>query len=188
MRKDWQMTVLLWVLVALGVWYVVGREQDAKMKALTAKTDTARVVFDTARTVLFQTRYVSRAASKKEREAQVALTARLALLEDSVASYRAIAADGTATVDTLRDALIRASDQLDTLRGLSLAYTQTVDSLKAAYGEERRAASVALEKAETVIVMQDSLIQRLRLNTAGPKIAKAFAVGVGVGIVAALLR
>ncbi len=57
------MTVLLWVLVVLGVWYMAGRGQDAKMKALAAKADTARVALDTARTVVIQTQYKTKAGS-----------------------------------------------------------------------------------------------------------------------------
>ena len=182
------MTVLLGMLVVLGVWYVAGREQDAKLKALSAKTDTARVSFDTARTVVVQTQYKTKAASKREREAQVALTARLALLEDSITTYRSIAADGTATLDTLREALVRATDQLDTLKGISQAYVVSVDSLKAAYGEERRAGVVALAKAEAVIRMQDSVIQRLQRPLPQTQTVKIFAAGIGVGIVIALLR
>lgn len=182
------MTVLLWVLVVLGVWYMAGRGQDAKMKALAAKADTARVAFDTARTVVLQTQYKTKAASKREREAQMALTARLALLEDSIATYRAVAADGTATLDTLREALVRATDQLDTLKGISQAYVVSVDSLKAAYGEERRAWTVALEKAQLTIVTQDSLIQRLKAPRLSSGVVKSFIAGIGVGIVMALAK
>jgi hypothetical protein len=182
------MTVFLWVLVALGVWYVAGREQDAKMKALLAKADTARVAFDTARTVVIQTQYKTKAASKREREAQMVLTARLALLEDSIATYRAVAADGTSTADTLREALVRATDQLDTLKGMAIAYSVSVDSLKAAYAEERRAAIVALTKADAVIRMQDSVIYRLQRPLPRTQTVKVFAAGIGIGIAIAVLR
>lgn len=182
------MTVLLWILVALGVWYVAGREQDAKMKALRVKVDTARVAFDTARTVVLQTQYKTKAVSKREREAKMALTARLEALSDSVAYFREVVADGTVTVDTLRAALAKAADQLDTLRGISLAYTQTVDSLRDAYAEERLAAGQALEKAELTIATQDTLIQRLRAPVLGGRTVKAFLAGVGVGIIIVLAR
>ena len=182
------MTVLLWVLVVLGVWYVAGREQDAKMKALTAKADTARVAFDTARTVVLQTQYRTKAASKREREAQVALTARLALLEDSIATYRAVAADGTATLDTLREALVRATDQLYTLKGISQAYVVSVDSLKAAYGEERRAWAVALNRAEAALTMQDSVIHALQRPVPRKRVLQSFVVGVGVGVLLVLAK
>ena len=182
------MTVLLWVLVVLGVWYMAGRGQDAKMKALGAKADTARVAFDTARTVVLQTQYKTKAASKRERETQMALTARLALLEDSIATYRTVAADGTATLDTLREALVRATDQLDTLKGMAQAYVVSVDSLKAAYGEERRAATVALEKAQVVIATQDTLIQRLKAPRLNSTAVKSFLAGIGVGIVIVLAK
>jgi hypothetical protein len=182
------MTVALWALVAMGVWWIASREQDAKMKMLQAKTDVARVVFDTARTVAIQTRYVSRAASKREREAQMALTARLEALSDSVAEYREIVADGTVTADTLRAALAKAADQLDTLRGISLAYTQAVDSLKAAYAEERRAATVALEKAEGVIALQDTMLKEQRFGRFNRATVQAVAIGFGIGLIAGLLR
>jgi len=182
------MTVLLWVLVALGVWYVAGREQDAKMKALAAKADTARVALDTARTVVIQTQYKTKAVSKREREAQMALTARLALLDDSIATYRAVAADGTATADTLREALVRATNQLDTLKGISQAYVVTVDSLRSAYAEERRASAVALEKAEAVIAVQDTLLLHQRPALLHRRVLQAFGVGVVTGIVLVLAR
>lgn len=182
------MTVFLWVLVVLGVWYVAGREQDAKMKALGAKADTARVAFDTAVTVVMQTRAKSREAGRNEREAQMALTARLALLEDSITTYRAIAADGTATVDTLREALVRATEQLDTLKGIAQAYVVSVDSLRSAYAEERRAATIALEKAELTIVAQDSLIRRLKAPRLSNTAVRSFLVGVGVGVLLVLAK
>jgi len=150
------MTVLLWVLVAMGVWWLAMRDADQKLKALSIRVDTSRVAFDTARTVVLQTQYKTKAVSKREREAQMALTARLALLDDSIATYRAVAADGTATADTLREALVRATNQLDTLKGISQAYVVTVDSLRSAYAEERRASAVALEKAEAVIAVQET--------------------------------
>ena len=188
MRKDWPMTVLLWVLVVLGVWWVAGREQDAKLKALSIRVDTARVAFDTAKTVVLQTQYKTKAVSKREREAKMALMARLEALSDSVAEYREIVADGTVTADTLRAALAKAADQLDTLRGISLAYTQAVDSLKAAYAEERRAATVALEKAEGVIALQDTMLKEQRFGRFNRATVQAVAIGFGISLIAGLLR
>ena len=182
------MTVLLWILVALGVWYVVGREQDAKMKALSIRVDTARVAFDTARTVVLQTQYKTKAVSKREREAKMALTARLEALSDSVAYFREVVADGTVTADTLRAALAKAADQLDTLRGISLAYTQTVDSLRDAYAEERLASGQALAKAESLIALQDSLIQAKRPRGLHRHVLTSFVAGVGVGLIIVLAR
>ena len=118
----------------------------------------------------------------------MALTARLALLEDSITTYRSIAADGTATLDTLREALVRATDQLDTLKGMAIAYSVSVDSLKAAYAEERRAAIVALTKADAVIRMQDSVIYRLQRPLPRTQTVKVFAAGIGIGIAIAVLR
>lgn len=182
------MTVLLWILVALGVWYVVGREQDAKMKALSIRVDTARVAFDTARTVVLQTQYKTKAVSKREREAKMALTARLEALSDSVAYFREVAADGTVTADTLRAALAKAADQLDTLRGISLAYTQTVDSLRDAYAEERLAAGQALAKAEALIALQDTMLKEQRVGRFNKATIKSFVAGIGVGIIIVLAR
>ena len=182
------MTVLLWILVALGVWWVAGREQDAKMKALSIRVDTARVAFDTARTVVIQTQYKTKAVSKREREAQMALTARLEALSDSVAYFRSVVADGTVTADTLRAALAKAADQLDTLKGISLAYTQAVDSLRDAYAEERLAAGTALAKAEALVALQDSLIKAQRPKRFSRTTLQAFGLGVGAGILLVLAR
>lgn len=188
MRREWPMTVLLWVLVAMGIWYAVGKEQDAKLKALGAKADTARVAFDTSVTVVMQTRAKSREAGRKEREAQVALTARLALLEDSIAAYRAVAADGTATADTLRTALVQATDQLAIMHTIAVAYVVAVDSLKAAYAEERRATTVALDKAEAALTMQDSVIHELQRPVPRKRLLQSFAIGVGVGVLLVLAK
>jgi len=182
------MTVLLWLLVALGVWYVAGREQDAKMKALRVKVDTARVAFDTARTVVLQTQYKTKAVSKREREAKMALTARLEALSDSVAYFREVVADGTVTADTLRAALAKAADQLDTLRGISLAYTEAVDSLRDAFAEERMAAGRALAKAEALIALQDTMLREQRVGRLGKSTLYAFGAGVGVGLLLVLAR
>ena len=182
------MTVLLWVLVAMGVWWLAMRDADQKLKALSIRVDTSRVAFDTARTVVLQTQYKTKAVSKREREAQMALTARLALLDDSIATYRAVAADGTATADTLREALVRATDQLDTLKGISQAYVVTVDSLRSAYAEERRAATIAIEKAEAVIAVQDTLLLHQRPALLHRRVLQAFGVGVVTGIVLVLAR
>ena len=179
------MTVLLWVLVAMGVWWLAMRDADQKLKALSIRVDTSRVAFDTARTVVLQTQYKTKAVSKREREAQMALTARLALLDDSIATYRAVAADGTATADTLREALVRATNQLDTLKGISQAYVVTVDSLRSAYAEERRASAVALE---AVIAVQDTLLLHQRPALLHRRVLQAFGVGVVTGIVLVLAR
>lgn len=182
------MTVLLWVLVAMGVWWLAMRDADQKLKALSIRVDTSRVAFDTARTVVLQTQYKTKAVSKREREAKMALTARLEALSDSVAYFREVVADGTVTADTLRAALAKAADQLDTLRGISLAYTQTVDSLRDAYAEERLASGQALAKAESLIALQDSLIQAKRPRGLNRRTLQAFGVGVGVGILLVLAR
>ena len=118
----------------------------------------------------------------------MALTARLALLEDSIATYRAVAADGTATLDTLREALVRATDQLDTLKGISQAYVVSVDSLKSAYGEERRAWTVALHRAEAALTMQDSVIHELQRPVPRKRLLQSFVVGVGVGVLLVLAK
>jgi len=182
------MTVLLWVLVAMGVWWLAMRDADQKLKALSIRVDTSRVALDTARTVVLQTQYKTKAVSKREREAKMALTARLEALSDSVAYFREVVADGTVTADTLRAALAKAADQLDTLRGISLAYTQTVDSLRDAYAEERLASGQALAKAESLIALQDSLIQAKRPRGLNRRTLQAFGVGVGVGILLVLAR
>lgn len=182
------MTVVLWVLVALGVWYVASQKQDAKLKALSTRVDTARVAFDTARTGVIQTHYKTKAASKREREAQMALTARLEALSDSVAYFREVVADGTVTADTLRAALAKAADQLDTLKGISLVYIQTVDSLREAHTEERLAAGQALTRAEALIALQDSLLTAQRPTRLNRTTLQAFGLGVGVGILFVLLR
>lgn len=188
MRKDWPMTVALLVLVALGVWYVAMREADKRLKALSIRVDTARVAFDTARTVVLQTQYKTKAVSKREREAKMALTARLEALSDSVAYFREVVADGTVTADTLRAALAKAADQLDTLRGVALAYTQAVDSLHDAFAEERWVAGRALEKAEALIALQDTMLKEQRVGRFTKATLTSFAVGVGVGVLLVLVR
>lgn len=182
------MTVLLWVLVVLGVWWVAHRDADQRLKALSIRVDTARVAFDTAKTVVLQTQYKTKAVSKREREAKMALTARFEALSDSVAYFREVVADGTVTADTLRAALAKAADQLDTLRGISLAYTQTVDSLRDAYAEERLAAGRALAKAEALIALQDTMLKEQRVGRLNKSTITAFVAGIGVGLVIVLAR
>lgn len=187
------MTVLLWVLVAMGVWWVAGREQDAKLKALSLRADTAQVAFDTAVTVLMQARGETRSASHRERDAVTRVRAQLKRTDDSLKALTEVLVDSAATITDLRRSLSTAIQTADTLAEVVTQYVAAVDSLKGAYALERRAATVAVERAEQTIKVQDSLIRALQtsdcrlLGRPCPSRTNVLLVGTTIGVLATLL-
>jgi hypothetical protein len=151
------------VLSALGIGYLLTHPVPRPdVLAMARQVDSLRQSADSARTMALQTQYESKAASQRERKAADRLTSQLRTMRDSLAHLRDLPLDTTASADTLRIALAVALATADTLADRAEAYLAEVDSLRDRYAEERRAMTVALDKADTVMAHQDALIRALQ--------------------------
>lgn len=190
----WFLTVVTWMLVALCVWYVTARQADDKMKALAARADSARVAFDTAKTRAIQAQFATKEAARREQRMGAALTDRLQDMQDSLASAHGVLADSSATADTLRATLSATVRQVDSLLFQVSAYMGAVDSLKQAHARERLAMTIALDRADTTIAIQDAYIRVLQskecrvMGRPCPTRTQVFVAGTVLGIVLGLAR
>lgn len=187
-------TVLLWMFVATGVWYVSSRSQDARLRTLRAKTDSSRTTYDTARTLAMQAQYVTKEAAKEEQRHRRALTVQLSQLRDSIRLARSVADDSAATADSLRSVLRATLQQTDSLLTQVHGYVVVVDSLTAAHARERLAMTAALDRADSTIALQNVLIRALEtrecriLGRPCPTRTQVFLAGATLGIVLGLAR
>ena len=129
---------------------------------MTHRVDTARQEAERARVIAIQAQYASKAAGQQERKAAAALGAQVALAQDSLDALRDIAQDSAASLDSVRQALTGSIQLADTLRIQVLIYMAAVDTLRERHAEERRAMSVALDRADSVLAHQDALIRALQ--------------------------
>jgi len=188
----------LWMAVATGIFLVTGRqarEQARAMQAAIAKADTLQVAFDSARRTAITTQYASKAAGQQERKAAVALGAQVALVQDSLDALRQIAQDSAASLDSVRQALTGSIALADTLRIQVLIYMAAVDTLRERHAEERRAMTVALDRADSALAHQDALIRALQkkaecrvFGRPCPSRTQMLLAGLGTGIVLGLAR
>ena len=190
-------TGLMWLFVLALLWLafrVQAGEADAKVQAAVAKADSLRVAYDLARSNAIAVQYAAKEAGQRERKAAASLTARLSQVQDSLARSTAVLRDSSATEGQLRDALAVAIQQADTLSFQVSAYMSTVDTLRSRHAEERRAMTVALDRADTVIAHQDALIRALQKRTECrvlglpcPSRTKLLVLGVATGVIAGAL-
>ena len=190
-------TGLMWLFVLALLWLalrVQAWEADAKVRAAVAKSDSLQAAYDTARSNAIALQYAAKEAGQRERKAAASLTARLGQVQDSLARSTAVLRDSGATEGQLRDALATAIHQADTLSFQVSAYMTIVDTLRAKHAEERRAMTVALDRADTVIAHQDALIRALQkraecrlLGLPCPSRTKVLLVGVTAGVIATAL-
>ena len=188
----------LWMAVATGIFLVTGRqarEQARATQAAIAKADTLQVAFDSARRTAITTQYASKAAGQQERKAAVALGAQVALVQDSLDALRQIAQDSGASLDSVRQALTGSIQLADSLTMQVSVYMAVVDTLRSKQAEERRAMTVALDRADSALAHQDALIRALQkkaecrvFGRPCPSRTQMLLAGLGTGIVLGLAR
>lgn len=154
------------VLSALGIGYLLTHPAPRPdLLAMTRQVDSLRQTADSARTLAVQAQYTARAAGQREWQARAALAQRTAALRDSVNAIRPLADGTTVSADTLQAALIIALSAYDSLRAETDRYLAEVDALRDRYAEERKAMTVALDRADTTMAHQDALIRALQKQT-----------------------
>ena len=183
------------VLSALGIGYLLTHPTPRpEIAAMTRQVDSLRQAADSAKTVAIQAQYAAKAAGQQERRAADRLMGQLRTTRDSLAALRPLTEDSAATADTLRMALAVAVAMADSLAATATAYLSEVDSLRDRYAEERRAMTVALDKAERLLASQDALIRALEtrecriLGRPCPTRTQVFLAGATLGIVLGLAR
>lgn len=155
----------LWLAVAAGIYVVTTRQARDQARAIqlaVQAADSLRQSADSARVTAIQAQYASKAAGQRERKAAGALTAQLDVVRDSLDALQQIEQDSAASLDSVRQALKGAIHLADTLSMQVAVYLAAVDTLRDKHAEERRAMTVALEKADTALAHQDALIRALR--------------------------
>jgi len=151
------------VLSALGISYLLSHPAPRPgTLAMARQVDSLRQAADSARTMAIQAQYAAKTAGQQERQARAALTQRTATLRDSLEALRPLTGDTAASADTLRMALSVALSVHDSLQAEVIRYLAEVDTLRDRYAEERKAMSVALDRADTTMAHQDALIRALQ--------------------------
>jgi len=181
------------LLCAALVSYILRHPQPTPIEPALRQVEQSRRATDSAVTVLTQARGETRGVSQREREAAARVRAQLKRTDDSLKALTEVLVDSAATMSDLRRSLSSAIQTADTLSDVVTHYVTMVDSLKSAYAIERRAATVAIERAEKTIVQQDSVIRVLRgpechvLGRRCPSRTEMLLVGASAGLIAALL-
>jgi len=184
------------VLCSLGVGYLLTHPSPRQdVLAMTHRVDTARQEAERARVIAIQAQYASKAAGQQERKAAAALGAQVTLVQDSLDTLRDVAQDSAASLDSVRQALKGSIQLADTLRIQVLIYMAAVDTLRERHAEERRAMTVALDRADSVLAHQDALIRALQkkaecriFGRPCPSRTQMLLAGLGTGIVLGLAR
>ena len=158
----------LWLAVAVGIYVVTTRQARDQARAIqlaVQAADSLRQSADSARVTAIQAQYAAKSAGQRERKAAGALTAQLDVVRDSLDALQQLEQDSAASLDSVRQALKGAIHLADTLGIQVSIYMAAVDTLRDKHAEERRAMTVALEKADTALAHQDALIRALRKQT-----------------------
>lgn len=129
--------------------------QQGKLDSLTTQLASAKTVAATAQ-------YATKEASLSERKAASRLATRVGLLRDSLAMVREAMQAEQEDRGQLQAALLIATQEAESTAVAAMQYLETVDTLRAKYAEERRAMTVALERADSVIGQQQVVIRTLR--------------------------
>ena len=158
----------LWLAVAAGIYVVTTRQAREQARAIQLAVQVAegfRQSADSARVTAIQAQYAAKSAGQQERKAAGALVSQLDAVRDSLDALQQIEQDSAASLDSVRQALKGAIHLADTLSIQVSIYMAAVDTLRDKHAEERRAMTVALEKADTAIAHQDALIRALQKQT-----------------------
>ena len=190
------MTLLIWALVGACFYVVLRRESaaaDAKIAAAEARVSAAVASYDSARATAIRSQYASKDAGQREHRGRTLLETRLTQVQDSLAKATAVLRDSSASTVQLRDALAQAIHQADTLSFQASAYLAAVDTLRTRYAEERRAMTVALDRADSALAHQDALIRSIQkqsecriLGLRCPSRAAVLTAGVITGLAVSL--
>ena len=155
--------LLFTVLCSLGIGYLLTHPTPRpEMAAMVRQTDSLRRTADSARVTAIQAQYQTKSAGQRERQAAGALRSQLDVVRDSLDALQQIQQDSAASLDSVRQALKGAIHLADTLSIQVSIYMAAVDTLRDKHAEERRAMTVALEKADTALAHQDALIRALQ--------------------------
>lgn len=147
-------------LAVFGALVVVFRPPAPPLPS-TVKRDSLVTALSSAKTVATKAQYATKEASLVERQLSARVSTRIGVLRDSLAVVRETLVAEQDSVHQLQAALLMATQEAESLAVITTQYLTAVDTLRAKYAEERRAASVALARADSVIAQQDTLITAL---------------------------
>jgi len=139
-------------------------QQSRRVRAAENRIDSLEKALQVARNNAYAAQYASKESERLER---VAAT----------------------SADRLRDGLIVATAQVDSLSDLITEYAAKVDTLRERHALERRAMAVVLSDADSVIAVQKALIATLKadrcriLGLPCPSRTQALIAGVVLGVV-----
>lgn len=150
----------LTALAVFGALVVVFRPPAPPLPS-TVKRDSLVTALSAAKTVATTTQYATKEASLVERQLSARVSTRIGVLRDSLAVVRETLVAEQDSTHQLQAALLMATQEAESLAVITTQYLAAVDTLRAKYAEERRAASVALARAESVIAQQDTIIAAL---------------------------
>jgi hypothetical protein len=148
-------------LILLVLWGAYRAASRPPTLPSTVKRDSLVVALSSAKTVLTTAQYATKEASLVERQLASRVATRVGLLRDSLTVVRETLLAEQDSAHQLQAALLMATQEAESLAVITTQYLEAVDTLRAKYAEERRAASVALARADSVIAQQDTLITAL---------------------------
>jgi molybdopterin converting factor small subunit len=184
-------TLALIILVIVGWRYASAPAPSLIPQQI--KLDSLTQALSATRSIATDVQIAAKKASFAERTTASRLSNKLGILRDSLVRARELLRADTADRAQLAATLEMVTKEAESTVAITLAYIDTVDVLRKRYAEERRAMSVALERADSVIAQQDRMIRTLRtpecqiLGRRCPSRTEVLLVGASVGILASLL-
>ena len=164
-------------------------QQSRRVRAAENRIDSLEKALQVARNNAYAAQYASKESERLERVAAIKLQRQLASARSLNDFAKAVSMDTSASADRLRDGLIVATAQVDSLSDLITEYAATVDTLRERHALERRAMAVVLSDADSVIAVQKALIATLKadrcriLGLPCPSRTQALIAGVVLGVV-----
>lgn len=162
------MLIAIVILAAVvGVWVLGARssgQQARRVRAAETRIDSLEKALQVARNNAYAAQYASKEAERLERVAVTKLQRQLTSARAMNDYAKAVSIDTSASADRLRDGLIVATAQVDSLSDLITEYVATVDTLRERHALERRAFAVVMSDADSVIAVQKALIAALKAD------------------------
>ena len=149
------------ILVLLGAYLATPIPKSTPIPPA-AKRDGLVTALSAAKTVATKTQYATKEVSLAERQLASRVATRIGTLRDSLVVVRETLVAEQEDAHRLQAALLTATQEAESLAVVATQYLKAVDTLRAAYAEERRAMMVVLEKADTVIAYQEAMIRALQ--------------------------
>jgi hypothetical protein len=149
------------ILVLLGAYLATPIPKSTPIPPA-AKRDSLVTALSAAKTVATKTQYATKEVSLAERQLASRVATRIGTLRDSLVVVRETLVAEQEDAHRLQAALLTATQEAESLAVVATQYLKAVDTLRAAYAEERRAMMVVLEKADTVIAYQETMIRALQ--------------------------